>query len=158
MNFKHTDNIFPPLRLSFFCLTVSVLPTGSCLRRLISTSDDRAALPPGSDGFHSADFAGLCLRETYFLESFSPEPIHLRFSSSLTNCLSLCTSDDSFLQLIWFLHLQIHQFWLFGSSPCEDWFFRGSSSPSAEFRRLLWFRWKEVVPRLDPCSLIAGRS
>ncbi|KAF2574047.1 hypothetical protein F2Q70_00004709 [Brassica cretica] len=50
--------------------------------------------------------------------------------------------------------LSIHQFWLFGSSPCEDWFFPGLSSSSAEFRRLLWFQWKEVVPRLDPCSLI----
>ncbi|KAH0901582.1 hypothetical protein HID58_041085 [Brassica napus] len=135
------------------------------------TSDDRTALPPGSDGFHSADFAGLCLRETMsYIESFSPAPIHLRFSSLLTDCLSLCTSDDSFFQLIWFLHLQAYLylqrcrifsckiFWLFGSNPCEDLFFRGSSSPSAEFRRLLWFRWKEVVPRLDPCSLIAGRS
>ena len=95
--------------MSFFCLPVSVLPTGSCLRRLISTSDGRAALPPGSDDFHSADFAGLCLRETMsYLESFSPAPIHLRFSSSLTDCLSLCTSDDSSLQLIWFLYLQAY--------------------------------------------------
>ncbi|KAL0808061.1 hypothetical protein Bca101_100553 [Brassica carinata] len=37
-------------------------------------------------------------------------------------------------------------------------FFRGSSSPSAELRRVLfWFRWKEAVSRLDSSSSIAGR-
>ncbi|CAN6986829.1 unnamed protein product, partial [Brassica rapa subsp. trilocularis] len=41
----------------------------------------------------------------------------------------------------------------FGLSLCEDGFFCGSSSSSAEFRRLLWFWWKEVVPRLDPCLI-----
>ncbi|KAG5413346.1 hypothetical protein IGI04_000913 [Brassica rapa subsp. trilocularis] len=66
-------------------------------------------LSPGSDGFQSADFAGFCLRETMsYLESFSPAPIDLRFSSSLSDCLSLCSSDDSSPQLIWFLHLQAY--------------------------------------------------
>ncbi|KAG2285514.1 hypothetical protein Bca4012_034009 [Brassica carinata] len=52
-----------------------------------------------------------------YLESFSPAPIHLRSSSSLTDCLSLCNSDDSSLQLIWFLHLQaylhLQRCWIF---------------------------------------------
>ena len=47
-------------------------------------------------------------RQISYLESFSPVPIHLRFSYSLTDCLSLYTSDDSSLQLIWFLYLQAY--------------------------------------------------
>ncbi|KAF2574523.1 hypothetical protein F2Q70_00001600 [Brassica cretica] len=152
-----------------------------------STSDGRAALPPGSDDFHSADFAGLCLRETMsYLESFSPAPIHLRFSSSLTDCLSLCTSDDSSLQLIWFLHLQVYLYLqrcrifsckivgIEGSIVGVDVLFpiRRSTSFGSSVRALVKIgssavrlrrrrssvAWKEVVPRLDPCSLIAGRS
>lgn len=34
------------------------------------------------------------------------------------------------------------------------WFRRRQSSVASA----LWFRWKEAAPRLDPCSLIAGRS
>ena len=52
---------FVGVRVSLFCLPVSVLPSGSCLRQLISSSDDCTALPPESDSFHSA---GFCLRET----------------------------------------------------------------------------------------------
>ncbi|CAG7896555.1 unnamed protein product [Brassica rapa] len=113
-----------------FCLPVSVLPSGSCLRWWISSSDHRPALPPGSDDSHSVDFAGFCLRET--MSSWNRSRRHRSIYDSV---------------------LRYPPVLAFGLSLCEDWFFCGSSSSSAEFRRLLWFRWKEVVPRLDPCLI-----
>ena len=80
-----------------FCLSVSVLPSGSCLRRWISSSDHRPALPPGSDGSHSVDFAGFCLRET--MSSWNRSRRHRSIYDSVLRCPTASRSDPLLIRI-----------------------------------------------------------